>query len=148
MATTFNLYDEFRRNQIDGVGGIDLTSATLKMMIVTSAYTVNQNTHRTKSDITNEVSGAGYAARGNSCATPTCTMNGAGLVTFDAGDPATWAQNAAGFSNGDKCIVYFDSGTDSTSLLVGYSNSAGPFGNVAGDLVISFDAAGIFTGPR
>lgn len=148
MPTTFNLYDTFRKNQIAGAGAqVDLTG-TLKIMFVTSSYIINQNTHVTKLDITNEVSGTGYTARGNACGSPTLTMNGSGLVTFDATDPATWSQNAGGFINGDRAIAYFDTGSDATSKLVGYSAGGSAFGNVSGDLSVAFDAAGIFTGPR
>jgi hypothetical protein len=149
MATTFNLYDQWRDIVADPTRAAAV-SGTLKLAVVTSAYTVDQNVHDFFNDITNEVSGTGYTAGGNACTSPTWTgPDGAGLLTFDASDPATWAQNAAGFSNGRRCVLYYDTGVTSTSRLVGYSNDFGAdAGNVAGDFSITFNASGIYTAPR
>ena len=43
---------------------VDLDTDTLKVMLCTSTYTPNQDTHQYKSDVTNEVSGTGYTATG------------------------------------------------------------------------------------
>lgn len=150
MATTFNLYDQWRDYVADPTRAAAV-AGTLKIAIVTSGYTPDQNLHDFFDDIgANQVSGTGYTAGGNACATPTWTgPDAAGLLTFDASDPATWSQNAAGFSNGRRAIAYFDTGTASTSRLVGYSNDFGAdAGNVAGDFSVALNAAGIYTAPR
>lgn len=120
-------------------------------MLVTASYTPNQNTDQfVTTPIASEVTGTGYTARGNACATPTWTgPDGAGLMTFDASDPAIWAQNAAGFSTARRAVLYYDTGTDGTSTLVAYTDDFGAAaGNVAGDFVILFNVAGIYTAPR
>jgi hypothetical protein len=95
------------------------------------------------------VSGTNYTAGGNACASPTWSDDAGGTLKFDADDPATWSQHASGFSNGRRIVLYYDTGTGSTSRLVGYSDAAGAdFGNVAGDLSVTFNAAGIYTSPR
>lgn len=96
------------------------------------------------------MTGTGYTAGGNACATPTWTgPDGSGVLTFDASDPATWTQNAAGFSNGRRAILYYDTGVSTTSRLVGYSNDFGAdSGNVAGDFSVTFNASGIYTCSR
>lgn len=149
-AVTFNLFDQYRKNNFNG-GAVDIDLATLKIAIVTGAYTVDQNLHDFFNDVVaNEVSGTGYTAGGNACTVGTVTVNGAGLVTVDCNDPATWAQDGAGFSNGRRAILY-DSGpgSDATRPLVGFSNDFGADqGNVAGDFTVTINAAGIFTAAR
>jgi hypothetical protein len=59
-------FNQFKLKQNNGAP-IDLDSATIKVMVVTSAYTPNQ-AHATKADITNEVTGTNYVARGTQIA--------------------------------------------------------------------------------
>lgn len=149
MATTFNLYDQWRDIVADPTRAAAI-SGTLKLAFVTATYSVDQNLHDFWNDITNEVSGTNYTAGGNACASPTWTgPDGSGVLTFDASDPATWSQHASGFSNARRAILYYDTGTSTTSRLVGYSNDFGAdVGNVAGDLTVTFNASGIYTSPR
>lgn len=150
MATTFNLYDQWRDIVADPTRSAAIAGA-LKCAIVTATYTVDQNLHDFWDDVSaNEVSGVGYTAGGNACATPTWTgPDGSGLMTFDASDPAAWSQSASGFSNGRRAILYYDTGTGSTSRLVGYSADFGAdSGNVAGDFSVAINASGIYTAAR
>jgi len=149
VAVTFNLYDKYRQNSFNG-GAIDIDTATLKMAVVTSAYTLDQNLHDFWDDAnTNEVTGTGYTANGNACTTGTVSLSGGGLVTVDANDPATWSQNGAGFANGRRAILIDDTGTASTSPLIGFSNDFGADkGNVDGDFTVTINASGIYTAAR
>ena len=149
MATTLNLYDQWRDIVADPTRAAAI-AGTLKCAIVAAGYTPDQNLHDFFNDITNEVTGTGYTAGGNACASPSWTgPDGAGLLTFDDSDPATWTQNAAGFSNGRRAIFYYDTGTSSTSRLVAYTADFGAdSGNVAGDFSVAINAAGIYTSAR
>lgn len=150
MALTFNLYDQWRDYVADPTRAAAV-SGTLKMAIVTNSYTPDQNLHDFWNDVSaNEVSGSNYTAGGNTCASPGWTgPDGSGVLTFDASDPAAWSQHASGFSTGRRFILYYDTGTGSTSRLVGYSNAeAADFGNVAGDVTVAFNASGAYTSPR
>lgn len=146
----WNLYDIFRDKQIGGdTGSIDLTTLTIKCALVTTGYTPDQNLHDFWSDVSaSEVTGTGYTAGGNQVASITSSLDGAGLVTVDGNDPATWLQNAAGFSNAVRAVLYRDSGVAGTSELIAYSDAFTAGGNVAGDFSIQLDAAGIFTSAR
>lgn len=148
-AVTFNLYDNFRENVFNG-GAFDFDAVLLKMAVVDGTYTVDQNTHDFWDDANaDEVTGTGYTAGGNTTANGTVVLNGAGLVTVDADDPATWSQNAGGFSNGRRFIWYYDTTVASTSPLIGFSDDFGSDqGNVDGDFSSAFDAAGAFTAAR
>ena len=146
----WNLYDQFRLRQLNG-NAIDLDnpSGTFKILLVTAAYTPDQAAHDFHADITNEVSGTGYTAGGAALATPSLDLT-TGTITFDADESSvTWAQNAGGFTNARRAILYHDTGTSGTSGLVCYSDDFGADkGNVVGPLSIALDAAGIFTSAR
>lgn len=151
-AVTFNLYDKYREGNFDG-NPINFETPGgngIKCAIVTGAYTLDQNLHDFWSDVSaNEVSGSGYTAGGNVMTGGAATVSGGGLVTVDIGDPATWTQNASGFSNGRRAIVYHDTGVAATSRLIGFSNDFGADkGNVDGDFSITVNAAGLFTSAR
>lgn len=149
MATAVNLYDTWRETLADPTRSSAI-SGTLKAAILTNSYTPNQNTDEFFDDVsTYEVSGTGYTAGGNACASPTWTLDGSGNITFDASDPSTWSQNASGFSDGRRVVFYYDTGTDSTSQLVAYSDAAGAdFGNVSGDFSVSLNASGLYVSAR
>lgn len=152
MPTVFNLYDQWRDIVADPTRAAAV-AGTLKIAIVKATYTPDQNLHDFYDDLvaaSNEVVGTNYTAGGNACATPTWTGPTApGVLTFDAADPATWLQNAAGFTNGRRAILYYDTGVAATSRLIGYSADFGAdSGNVAGNFSVTFDAAGIYTSAR
>ena len=143
----WNLYDTWRENRLDDTNAA--VAGTLKVALVLGTYTPDQNLHDFWNDITNEVTGTGYTALGNAAATPTYTLSGAGLITFDAADPATWSQDAAGFSQARRAILFYDTAVNTTSMLVAYSDDFGADrGNVSGDFSIAFDATGIYTQAR
>lgn len=147
MSTTVNLYDTYRKNRLTPAS--PAVAGTLKVALVTSAYVPNQNTHEFFSDVSGQVAGSNYTAGGSVLASVTCTMDAAGLVTLDAADPSPFLQHASGFSNARRAILYFDTGTTGTSRLMAYSADFGAdIGNVALDLTLSLNAAGIYTGAR
>ncbi|MBK8707629.1 MAG: hypothetical protein IPN30_03945 [Flavobacteriales bacterium] len=153
MATTFNLFDNYRKTVADPARAAAI-AGTLKLAIFKSMTigTSEQGAWDFFDDTTpgtNQVTGTGYTALGNACATPGWTGPTAGVLTFDAGDPTAWAQNAAGFSNGRRAILFYDTGTASTSTLVGFSDDFGAdLGNVASDFSVAFSASGIYTSSR
>jgi hypothetical protein len=67
----------------------DYLSDTIRMMLTTSTYSPNLDTHETKTDVTNEVSGAGYTARGAALTTKTITYTAANSWG------TTWAASTA-----------------------------------------------------
>jgi hypothetical protein len=147
-SITFNLYDSFRKGRFNS-NTEDLTAATIKCALVTNSYVPNQNTDDFWNDVSaNEVSGTNYSAGGNTLATPTVTLSGAGLVTVDASDPAAWSQSGTGFSNARYAVIYVSTGVSSTSDLIGYASFGSDVGNVSGDLTVTVNASGLFTSAR
>lgn len=53
-------------------GNIDFDTDTFKVLLTTSSYTENKDTHDFRDDVTNEVTGTGYTAGGN---TATVSVN-------------------------------------------------------------------------
>lgn len=153
MATTFNLFDNWRKIAADPTRSAAV-AGTLKVAIF-KAITIGsteQGAYDFYDDLTpasNEVTGTNYTARGNACASPTWTGPSAGVLTFDASDPATWTQSLTGFSLARRAILYYDTATNSTSTLVGFSDDFGAdLGNIAADFSVAFNAAGIYTSSR
>jgi hypothetical protein len=153
MATTFNLFDSWRDHVADPTRAAAV-AGTLKIALFKAITigTTEQGAWDFYDDLTpatNEVTGTNYTARGNACATPTWTGPTAGVLTFDAGDPATWAQHASGFGTARRAILYYDTATNGTSRLVGFSDDYGAdVGNVAADYSVAFNASGIYTSSR
>jgi hypothetical protein len=140
------VYDNARLKQHNGNGvNFSTSGSAVKVMLVTAGYTPSQSTHANKSDLSSEVTGTNYTARGAALASKTLTL-ASGVVTFDAAD-LTWLQNAAGFSNARYAVMYVDTGTDATSQLISYADLGASVGNVSGDLVLQWDAAGLLTSP-
>lgn len=135
------IYNSFKRDIANG--SIDLDSDTIKLMLVTSDYTPNIDTNTKRSDVTNEVSGAGYTTGGSALQNKTVTINTTSdKAIFDADDVtfstasitargAVLYKSRGGASSADELICYLDFGSDITST--------------AGNFNIAFDANGILT---
>lgn len=119
------VYNSFKRDIMNG--SIDLDTDTVKVMLVTSTYSPNIDSHTKRSDITNEVSGTGYTAGGATLASPTVTVdNTDDEGVFDAAD-TSWSSSTitargavlyksrGGASSADELICYVDFGSDITS---------------------------------
>ncbi|MFC9436918.1 hypothetical protein [Nocardia sp. NPDC057030] len=120
---------------------IDLTSDTVKVMLVTSSYTFDQDAHQYKSSITNEVTGTGYTAGGATLGSPTLTYTGAtNTLAFDGAD-VSWT-SATLTARG---AVAYDStpGTDATRPLLVYVDFGADVPVTSGTLSLTWDAAGI-----
>ncbi len=133
------IYNAFKKYIMNGA--IDLDTDTIKVMLVTSTYTPDQDAHDFRDDITNEVSGTGYSAGGSALANKAVTAdNTDNEGVFDADDLA-WATSTitargavlykarGGASSADELIAYIDFGADKISD--------------AGTFTIAWDAEGI-----
>src|SRR5690606_21921979 len=123
---------------------IDLDSDTIKVMLCTSSYTPDQDTHQYKSDVTNEVSGTGYTAGGTTISGGlTVSYNATtNVLSFDGAD-VSWTGATLIGANAPRYAVIYDD-TASNDPLIGYvdfgDDSYAPNG---GTLSISWNASGI-----
>ena len=129
-------------------GTVDLDSNTFRMVLVTSAYTPNQSTHSTWTDVSaNEVAaGGGYSTHGKLL---TCTVNRLSLVvTFDC-DDQSWTSSTI---TAKYAVIVKDADANgalaSTDALVAYcdlESGGGSISTTAGTLAITINASGVFT---
>ena len=122
---------------------IDWDSDTLKVMLCTSAYTPNQDTHRYKSDVTGEVTGTGYTAGGVTLTGVTITYNGAtNTLMLDAAD-ISWASATL---TARYAIIYDSTpSTDATRPLIAYVDFGTDQVASGGTFQIIWSASGIST---
>jgi hypothetical protein len=111
-------------------------------MLVTSSYTPSQDTHRYKSSVTGEAVGTGYTARGQLLTAKTVTYTaGSNTLALDCADPS-WATATV---TARYLVVYIDTGTDSTSPLIGYVDFGSDRTATGGTFVYTVPAAGLIT---
>jgi hypothetical protein len=132
------IYNGFKKNIMNGL--IDLDTDTIKVMLVTSAYTPDQDTHEFKSSVTNEVTGIGYTAGGATLANKTVTQDNVDNEgVFDA-DDVTWATSTI---TARGAVVYKSTGSDATSPLITYIDFTTDRVSTTGNFAITFGAEGI-----
>lgn len=125
------IYDSFFNDL--AVNNIKTTVDTFKMMLVTSTYSPNKGTHAKRSDVTNEVSGTGYTAGGQTVAFTTTNDTTNHRLDITIGSPAGWTSSTitaragvvyksrGGASSADELVCYLDFGADVTSTAGTFS---------------------------
>lgn len=123
---------------------IDFDSDTIKVALLSSAYTPNQDSHDYWDDVsTNEVSGTGYTAGGKALTTKSVTYDAAtNTVKFDA-DDVTWTGSTI---TARYAVVYDDSGaTNGQKALIAYFDFTTDRASSNGEFVVRWGADGIFS---
>lgn len=116
---------------------VDWVGDTVKVMLTTSTYTPNQDTHDFKDDVTNEVSSTGYTAGGASLASKAATYDAASnTVRLDA-DDVTWSSVTF---TARYAVIYKDTGTAATSPLLGWVDFGADQSPAGVNFTISWDA--------
>lgn len=122
---------------------VDWDSDTIKVALLSSSYTPNQDAHDYYDDVSgSEVSGTGYTAGGATLTSKTITYDGANNVTvLDAAD-VTWAASSI---TARYAVVYDDSGaTAGQKALLGYVDFGSDQSSTSGNFTITWDSTGIF----
>lgn len=132
------IYNSFKKKIMDG--SIDLDTDTIKVALVTSTYTPDQDAHDFFDDVTNEVVGTGYTAGGASLANKAVTAdNTDNEGVFDADDVA-WTTSTI---TARGAVLYKSTGTASTSALIAYLDFGSDKISTAGTFTIQWNAEGI-----
>jgi hypothetical protein len=107
-------------------GNIDFDSNTFKAMLVTSSYTPNKDSHDKRDDVTNEATGTGYTAGGETSTVTVTKDNTNDKVTIQFG-AVSWSSSTitargcvyyksrGGASSADELVAYNDFGSDVSS---------------------------------
>lgn len=141
MAVTAKVYGGFMQSLANKE--IDLDTDALKVMLCTATYTPDQDTHRFKTSVTNEVVGAGYTATGAALANVVVTYTGATNVLKLDADDVTWANSTITA----RYAVIYDStpASDAARPLIAYVDFGADVTSSGGPFTITWDAAGIVT---
>lgn len=119
---------------------IDHDTDTIKVALVTSSYTPDQDTHDFFDDVTNEVTGTGYTAGGATIGSPTITVDTTDNEGVFDGADVTWTTSTI---TARGAVVYKSTGTASTSALICYLDFGSDQSSSAGDFTIQWGAEGI-----
>ena len=119
------IYNSFIRDVL--VGNIDMDTDTFKVILTTSSYTENKDSHDKRDDVTNEVTGTGYTAGGASTTVTVAAVDTANddvEITIGA---ASWTtstitarkaviyKSRGGASSADELVCVIDFGSDVVS---------------------------------
>lgn len=122
---------------------IDFDTDTIKVALLTSAYTPNQDTHDYFDDVASyEVSGTGYTSGGATLGNKSVSYDaGTNTIVFD-GDDTVWASSTITA----RYAVIYDAtpGTNATRPLIGYVDFVSDQSSTNGNFTITWDATGIF----
>lgn len=121
---------------------VDWDSDTIKVALLTSSYTPNQDTHDYFDDVSaNEVSGTGYTSGGQTLGSKTVTYDATNnVIILDAAD-TTWSSSTI---TARYAVIYDDSGaTAASKALIGYVDFSSDQSSTNGNFTITWDATGI-----
>lgn len=122
---------------------IDLDTDDIKIMLCTSSYVPNQDTHIYKSSITNEVAnGNGYTTGGISLANKALSYDaGTNVTKFDA-DDVSWTTSTI---TARYAVIYDNTpATDAEKSLIAYIDFGTDQSSSNGTFSIAFNTSGIF----
>lgn len=118
---------------------IDFDSDTIAVLLTTSSYTPAQDTDNYLDDVTNEVSGGGYARVNLASKTVTYT----GATNKHVLDAADTAFATATFTFRNAVIADVTPGSDATRPLIGYQAGSADVVGAGGTITLVWAAAGI-----
>ena len=138
------VFDEFKLALESGGHNLASGGDVLKLAILDATSTMAANTSSPAYGHANfvEIGTSGSYTAPVTLANQSLT-NTTGTITFDADDPATWAQNALNDTDARWGLIYND--TNATDAAIAYIDFGSNVDMSAVDLTIVFNASGIFT---
>lgn len=123
------IYNKF----LDYLAKNDVSDDTFKVALVTSTYSPDKDAHEFFDDITNEVSGTGYTAGGETVT---------GTLTLDtANDKLTLELASTSWTSATitarGAVYYSSTGTASTSTLIAFNDFGSDVAVTAGTLALA-----------
>lgn len=116
-------------------GAVDLDTDTFWVMLTTSGYSENKDTHLKRSDVTNEVTGTGYTAGGQSVTVTVTkdTVNDRLDVSLGSASwpsstitarKAVYYKRRGGAATADELVMVNDFGSDVSSTAATFTLNA------------------------
>jgi len=141
MAVTAKMYGQALLKALSKE--IDFLVDTIKVALLSNAYTPNQDTDDYWDDIsTHQVTGTAYVAGGDTLVGKGLTYDGpSNTIKLDATD-TTWAASTI---TARYAVVYVDTGAPSTSALICYVDFGQDEVSSNGDFKITWHVNGIAT---
>lgn len=121
---------------------VDWDSDTIKVALLTSSYTPNQDTHDYFDDVSSyEVTGTGYSAGGATLGSKTVSYDSTNnVIVLDAAD-STWSSSTI---TARYAVVYDASGgSAAANALIGYVDFGSDQSSTNGNFTITWDSTGI-----
>jgi hypothetical protein len=120
---------------------IDWDSDTIKVALLTNAYTPNQDAHNYYDDVVaSQVTGTGYTAGGMTLTNKTNTyIPDTDVIVLDA-ENVTWSSSTI---TARYAVIYAVGGTNATSPLIGYVDFGSDQSSSNGNFTITWDSTGI-----
>ena len=135
MAITTALCNSFKEELLGGVH--DLDTDTIKIALIKDTPTGTYNKSTTNySDVTgdsDEVTGTGYTAGGNTLTSPAISLDGDTAIVDFAN--TTWSTATI---SADGCIIYNSSASNAAIAVIDFG---GTVTSTAGDFTVSFPTA-------
>lgn len=125
-----------------GQGEIDWINGTVMLMLTTDTYVPYQDTDEYKDDVIGEVSATGYTPGGAEITNRSLTYTAAtNTLSYDGYNVIFTITGSLTFR---YAVIYLDTGTESTSPLIGYIDFGEDITHTDGSLTLNFDADGIY----
>ena len=86
-------------------GAVDFDTDTFKIMLVTSSYTADKDAHEDRADVTNEVTGTGYTAGGDTTTVTVTKDNANDRVDIEFAD-VSWTSSTITAAAGVVYLLY------------------------------------------
>ena len=133
------IFNKFKMEALKG--SIDLSSDTIKVMLMSSAYTPNISTDLFVSNISAyQIKAPGYTAGGKTIANAIVIQDNADNDGVFDGDDVTWSNSSI---KARYAVVYKDSGTPGTSPLISFIDFGADRSSLNEAFTISWNAEGI-----
>ncbi len=118
---------------------VDWVGDTIKVALLGAGYTIDQDNHVFFSDVsTNEITGTGYTAGGVALGTKSTAYGAATNTVRLIAANTSWGPGAS--LSARYAVVYKDTGTGTTSPLMGYVDFGGLQTVSSGTLTLNWDA--------
>lgn len=133
------LVNTYKQKLMQGI--FDHVNDTTKLMLLDSNHTTDIDAQVFIDDVSaNEVSGTGYTAGGQTITNPAVTVDDTDNEGVFNGDDVTWSNATITAQFG---AIYKDTGTPSTSPIIGILDFGSDQTSTSGNFTVSFDSEGI-----